>query len=149
MVRHVPVGLPEVPVQNMYKMHRRLIVGRRYVTIQDLVKRGVPAAIESHCIRGVVAYGYAAKIDTGKQAMTARVSKQFGMHAEVCSGLCFTAEGTRCHSGGAANLKAGLQKVLHALLIHGHQHQVGSGAPYLESPSAAGHADKYRSAPAV
>src|SRR5262245_13291751 len=49
----------------------------------------------------------------------------------------------------AANLELVGKQVVHALLVHDHQHQVDAFGPDLRTPASTGHGEKRRSAPAV
>ncbi len=118
------------------------------MTVENLLE-GQVVAVEGAGIFRVLVDHRTIQIDSGEQALAARVSEQLRLEGQV-GGRCCIATNRACGGGCiAANLELAAQQILHTAVVDGDQHQVRRLAADLEAEATSSHLDEGRSAPSA
>src|SRR5262249_5047671 len=94
-------------------------------------------------------YHRALECQAGKQSLGSRVAQNLCIGLPIGAGRSMaTHRATGCRSF-AADLEFVGEQVVHALLVHDHQHQVNPFGAELRAPASAGHGKERGSTPAI
>src|SRR6185312_9550491 len=117
--------------------------GCRLISFEDRLERNIRTIHRSGIIRVLREHG-AVEVDSREKPLAARVREKLRVQLPVRSGLCITANRSRCYRRVSTEFELVLQHLLKTLLVHRYKNEGRCLSANLKSYAASGKLNEYR-----